>query len=106
MKRPEPSGILFRDLLSENSRLDYVLYDPQRHILTVSMRRQKLSYMSVPESAYMHLILSKDPDSIFLSEIFNKYPVVIEAEETSPAIRRRRRSQKKRLQKEDPSDPT
>ena len=58
-------------------KIDYIRYNPIRHSLDVGLCDQNLTYIGVPESMHLKLRCSDDPETIFMNEVFNRYPVVI-----------------------------
>ena len=75
------------------SLIDLYKYDPVLHNLEVCFCYQKFTYMSVPDSIYWRMASAEIPDGVFMSEVFNKYPVFIEI--FPIPVKRKRKKQKK-----------
>ena len=75
------------------SLIDLYKYDPVKHNLEVCFCYQKFTYMGVPDSIYWKMASAEIPDLVFMTEVFNKYPVFIE---TFPIpVKRKRKKPKK-----------
>lgn len=77
------------------SVISSIKYDSIRHQLEIIIRGRKYHYLAVPDSVYARLILADIPDNVYWDEVYNKYPVVLEAPPLPPKTCRLVRRKKK-----------